>query len=171
MAIDSTSSQPRRACPKCGESIVATAAKCRFCGEIFEDALRASSEAPAKVEKIGFELRGLGGFWMFIGLLLGLFGFIEFTEPGGPDAVGITCMVLAPVWLVVGLMTRFKRLWAVYCGLALSYLVLLGVAASIFTDPDPLAAVLGVIFIGIIVLTHRSIRAARKMVHAGVPLN
>jgi len=32
--------EERRPCPMCGEMIVATAAKCRFCGEIFDPALR-----------------------------------------------------------------------------------------------------------------------------------
>jgi predicted RNA-binding Zn-ribbon protein involved in translation (DUF1610 family) len=30
------SSRKRRPCPMCGEKIIATAAKCRFCGEIFD---------------------------------------------------------------------------------------------------------------------------------------
>jgi predicted RNA-binding Zn-ribbon protein involved in translation (DUF1610 family) len=33
------SGEVRRACPVCGEMIVATAAKCRFCGEVFDDQL------------------------------------------------------------------------------------------------------------------------------------
>src|SRR5262252_974327 len=28
--------EPRRPCPMCGEMILATAAKCRYCGEIFD---------------------------------------------------------------------------------------------------------------------------------------
>jgi predicted RNA-binding Zn-ribbon protein involved in translation (DUF1610 family) len=31
-------SRERRPCPMCGEKIIATAAKCRFCGEVFEPA-------------------------------------------------------------------------------------------------------------------------------------
>ena len=34
------SAEQRRPCPMCGEMIVATAAKCRFCGEIFDESLR-----------------------------------------------------------------------------------------------------------------------------------
>jgi predicted RNA-binding Zn-ribbon protein involved in translation (DUF1610 family) len=33
-------SEPRKPCPMCGEMIIATAAKCRFCGEIFDPTLK-----------------------------------------------------------------------------------------------------------------------------------
>ena len=35
----------RKPCPACGEMIVNTAAKCRFCGEIFDATLKKSSKA------------------------------------------------------------------------------------------------------------------------------
>jgi hypothetical protein len=35
--------QARRACPACGEKIVATAAKCRFCGTLFDPRLRGAA--------------------------------------------------------------------------------------------------------------------------------
>ncbi len=35
----------RRACPMCGEMIVATAAKCRFCGEVLDSKLRKSGKS------------------------------------------------------------------------------------------------------------------------------
>jgi rubredoxin len=34
----------RRPCPMCGEMIVASALKCRFCGEIFDESLAASEQ-------------------------------------------------------------------------------------------------------------------------------
>lgn len=34
----------RRPCPKCGEMIVVSALKCRFCGEIFDEDLRRASQ-------------------------------------------------------------------------------------------------------------------------------
>jgi DNA-directed RNA polymerase subunit M/transcription elongation factor TFIIS len=35
----------RRPCPQCGEMIVATAAKCRYCGEIFDPKLKKKAKA------------------------------------------------------------------------------------------------------------------------------
>jgi hypothetical protein len=37
---DSLGAEGRRPCPMCGELIVASAAKCRFCGEVFDQTLR-----------------------------------------------------------------------------------------------------------------------------------
>ena len=39
------SNDGRRACPMCGEMIVATAAKCRFCGEVLDRELRKSGKS------------------------------------------------------------------------------------------------------------------------------
>ena len=36
--------EPRRPCPMCGEMILASAVKCRFCGEIFDPALKRAEE-------------------------------------------------------------------------------------------------------------------------------
>jgi predicted RNA-binding Zn-ribbon protein involved in translation (DUF1610 family) len=38
----------RRPCPMCGEMIVATAAKCRFCGEIFDETLKKAGKGGKK---------------------------------------------------------------------------------------------------------------------------
>lgn len=40
----------RKPCPVCGELIVPTAAKCRYCGEVFDPALRRKSGAGASEE-------------------------------------------------------------------------------------------------------------------------
>ena len=38
----------RRPCPMCGEMIVATAAKCRFCGEVFDPTLKKAKSKKKK---------------------------------------------------------------------------------------------------------------------------
>src|SRR5689334_19777531 len=38
----------RRPCPMCGEMIAATAAKCRYCGEIFDETLRQAEQRKQK---------------------------------------------------------------------------------------------------------------------------
>jgi predicted RNA-binding Zn-ribbon protein involved in translation (DUF1610 family) len=47
--------QVRRPCPMCGEMIVATAVKCRFCGEILDDTLRISGVGGSKGKAGSFE--------------------------------------------------------------------------------------------------------------------
>jgi hypothetical protein len=43
----------RRNCPSCGESIMAVAKKCRFCGEYFDEKLRrANMPSPSQVERM-----------------------------------------------------------------------------------------------------------------------
>jgi predicted RNA-binding Zn-ribbon protein involved in translation (DUF1610 family) len=41
----------RRPCPKCGEEIVATARKCRFCGEVFDPKLRRKSSGDSQLTR------------------------------------------------------------------------------------------------------------------------
>lgn len=45
---DSIPSAKRKACPSCGEDIAHSAAKCRFCGEIFDPALKAKARRENK---------------------------------------------------------------------------------------------------------------------------
>ena len=45
MDADEESEDGRRACPMCGEMIVATAAKCRYCGEVLDSDLRKSGKS------------------------------------------------------------------------------------------------------------------------------
>jgi DNA-directed RNA polymerase subunit M/transcription elongation factor TFIIS len=71
------SSQPeaRRVCPMCGELILATAVKCRFCGEVFDEVLkkgkgkrssrRSTGAPPAAVRDLG-----IGILLMVLGLTL-----------------------------------------------------------------------------------------------------
>jgi len=44
-AAPAVAGEQRRPCPECGEMIVASAAKCRFCGAIFDPALKSSLAA------------------------------------------------------------------------------------------------------------------------------
>lgn len=42
--VKSAAEAMRRACPTCGEMIMATARKCRFCGELLDEALKEEAE-------------------------------------------------------------------------------------------------------------------------------
>ncbi|MDR3636857.1 MAG: hypothetical protein P4L84_23835 [Isosphaeraceae bacterium] len=45
------SAERRRPCPMCGEMILASAAKCRFCGEVFDDGLKKAGAKKKKKKK------------------------------------------------------------------------------------------------------------------------
>lgn len=45
---DSIPSAKRKACPSCGEDIAHSAAKCRYCGEIFDPTLKAKARKESK---------------------------------------------------------------------------------------------------------------------------
>jgi predicted RNA-binding Zn-ribbon protein involved in translation (DUF1610 family) len=49
----------RRPCPTCGEMIVATAAKCRFCGEVLDATLKRTGKAKSGKGKKKGELRAI----------------------------------------------------------------------------------------------------------------
>jgi hypothetical protein len=67
------SGEARRPCPMCGEMIVASAAKCRFCGEIFDPALK---KAKAKGKRHSADEADLTGGDIAVGLLCGWIGCI-----------------------------------------------------------------------------------------------
>jgi hypothetical protein len=61
VAAPSPAADARRPCPMCGEMIVATAAKCRFCGEVFDKALLRDGIGAKKgqLRKIASSQRGV----------------------------------------------------------------------------------------------------------------
>jgi hypothetical protein len=68
-----SSGEARRPCPMCGEMIVVGAVKCRFCGEIFDPALK---KARKKGKKYGSEDEDLSSGDIAVGLLCGWIGCI-----------------------------------------------------------------------------------------------
>src|SRR5688572_6415637 len=69
----------RRPCPACGEAIVATAQKCRFCGEIFDPALR--PKAPGDDAALRFVLPVGRSGWAIAAGYLGLISVLGFPAP------------------------------------------------------------------------------------------
>jgi predicted RNA-binding Zn-ribbon protein involved in translation (DUF1610 family) len=73
--FDVPSGEDRKPCPMCGEMIVATAAKCRFCGEVFDPTLKKVAKKKKK-NKYGPEEEDLSGGDIAVGLLCSGIGCI-----------------------------------------------------------------------------------------------
>lgn len=121
-----SSADERKPCPLCGEMIVASAAKCRFCGEVFDSSL--DRPRKSKSGKTGSwskgELRNIAGFQK--ALLLCILGqiltFVLQTalppqiRPLGAVAYLIVCVV-AVVFVFRLAMRLYSTATGVICGI------------------------------------------------------
>lgn len=88
-------SNDRRPCPMCGEMIPVKAAKCRFCGEIFDPELRRMEEK----KKIPSSDADMGtGEWVlvilpcsWIGCIFGIVWMLQ-GKPKGPKMFGLSLL-------------------------------------------------------------------------------
>ncbi len=74
--VEQTSDDGRRPCPMCGEMIVASAAKCRFCGEVFDATLKKVKSKKKKKKKYDAEDESLTGSEIAIGIICSVVGCI-----------------------------------------------------------------------------------------------
>ncbi|MGO8749844.1 MAG: hypothetical protein ACLQNE_28195 [Thermoguttaceae bacterium] len=94
--------QPRRPCPECGELIVADAAKCRFCGAVFDPGLKRQS---AKKKRSAQDENLTTSDWVIcilcgtIGCIGGIIYAIQ-GKPKGMKMVGISILA-SIVWGIV----------------------------------------------------------------------
>lgn len=108
--VQESASESQRPCPSCGEMIVATAAKCRFCGEALDATLK-----KAKSKKSGGkkgELRKIATLHKclvisilvfilsYIGLIVAVAG-MKPTPQGPPNLQGSTAVVVMVLWVTV----------------------------------------------------------------------
>ena len=155
------------------------AVKCRFCGEILDDSLRGSHVVagpkavdPEIVMWFRFEVYALGGFWIFIGSMAvigGLYLAGASNLPGMAQGVGVYVFLLGCGWVVLGVFTCLKHMWAVYVGLVVSYLFILGHLVQIVQGACGAVCSIVLLVIGVI-LAHRTIAHASQMRMAGIPL-
>jgi len=172
----SSTGEARRPCPACGEMIVVGAAKCRFCGEVFDQTLRRRTADPEELKKFRGEARGVGCFWIFIGTLVVIAGLGLMAggaqNVGLPPGIGLLLMGLGAVWLILGVFACLKQLWALYVGLVLSYLSLAGNVLSLVQGEAGPQTFIGIGLLLIVIATaHRAIKRAGKLRAAGIPLS
>jgi len=81
--------EPKRPCPMCGEMILASAVKCRFCGEVFDPMLRKGKEKKKRRKSsrggssaTGGRDIGIGLVCMAIGLGITIASFANPTSDG-----------------------------------------------------------------------------------------
>lgn len=100
---DAPEAEDRKPCPACGEMIVATAAKCRYCGEVFDAALKRKQKKKSSASAQDSDLTT--GDWIFCILCAGLaciFGIVYMIQgkPKGLKMVGIS-LAAAVFWNVL----------------------------------------------------------------------
>ncbi len=95
----------RRPCPMCGEMIATAAAKCRFCGEIFDPELRAL-DRKKNVSREDTEMTGVEWFFTVVpicnvGCILGIVYLIQ-GKPKGSKILGLSVLFIFMWYVVIG---------------------------------------------------------------------
>lgn len=127
-----------------------------------------TAAAAALVKDFRTQIHALGAFWIFIGgLALALVAFAaSLVDPGESPALFMAILGgLGLVWLTLGVLTCCKQLWAVYVGLVLSYLSLIGNLVTLNFNICSL-----ILLIAAIAQAHRVIGWAGQMTRMGIPL-
>lgn len=178
---DTASSVRRKACPACGEQIVAAAVKCRFCGEVFDEvaakALDHSTRQKTeltfnekqKLKKYQASMRGLGAFGIFAVLLCIVVTGVQASgiAPQNAEekiAMIIVLAMLGMIWVVLATFSFLMKNWAAYAVGALSVLNCIGSLGQ--------ANVGGAVFAGAVAWAAFSTAiSGRKLIRQGIPLN
>jgi predicted RNA-binding Zn-ribbon protein involved in translation (DUF1610 family) len=95
-----TATEERRPCPMCGEMIMTTAAKCRFCGEVFDSTIKKLKKkgkgGKAKLASIASSQRTLIiCIFLQICLYIGLLATSQGNNPQSGVAILSLCLALA----------------------------------------------------------------------------
>jgi DNA-directed RNA polymerase subunit M/transcription elongation factor TFIIS len=95
----------RRPCPACGEMIVAGAAKCRFCGEVFDETLKRKERKKARQAASAEDSDLTASDWVFCILCSGItcIAGVIYMIQGKPKGLKIFGISLAMVifWNIV----------------------------------------------------------------------
>jgi hypothetical protein len=129
------------------------------------DAVRAEAIDPSVVEKFRDEIVALGAFWIIVSFFIGFLSYYVFDINGNRNGFASALLAaMSLLWLALGIFTCMKRMWAVYIGLGISYLNLIGMLLNL-----SLCGIL--MFFAVIVQAHRVIKWARQIQAAGLPLD
>lgn len=131
------------------------------------------------------QILALGAAWIFVGLGSAIFVAIGLarTEIDGHDRriawlIAVIVGVAQVIWFPIGILTCLRKMWAVYCGLILSYLVLfsplfhLGISIVVGREILWLAApsiMVSLIFVLLLLQGHRVISLANRLHEEGIP--
>ena len=127
------------------------------------------AEVRAKIKKFRDQIHALGAFWIIIGGISAALGvFLEVSldsvEIQGAPVLGAIVIATGAAWFGLGIAACLKQMWAVYVGLGLSYLSVLGNLARF-----NLCSL--ILLIAVILQAHRVIGWARELQAAGIPLD
>ena len=130
------------------------------------DAVGQAGAEREMTKKFRDQIHALGALWIIIGTVAMALG--TFMTEGSSEKAGqwflIFVFTLGICWFGIGVMTCLKQIWAVYVGLGLTYLSLLGNLVQL--------NFCGLVITVLVVLQgHRVIGWAKKMRDAGIPLN
>jgi hypothetical protein len=140
----------------------------------------ADEELRKMVKNFRSQMHSLGGLWIFFSVIvLGLSALIlgvtvnVMQDPNVRAVVmlsGIIYLFLGVVWGTVGVFTCLKHIWAVWVGLILCYLSLIGNIIT-FNPSKILALIIAFAILGAAIFqAHRVIGWAKQMRAKGIPL-
>lgn len=143
--------------------------------------LQLTGNARVLLQQFRAQMHGLAVLWLVVGITFTAISFAiisgELFFLGSPSiysfdgiAVGLFILTAGGLWLVAGLMTLFKQLWAVYLGLVGSYLVLLLIVAIGIASRSVGTLVPIMLFAIAVVQSHRVIGWAKELLNHGIPL-
>lgn len=119
------------------------------------------------VKKFRDQIHALGAVWLLIGGLMiavGVASFLGAFDGAADDRfMGPVLIGFGAFWLTIGVFALLKQMWAVYVGLALSYLSLIGNLLRL--------SICGAILLLLVIIqAHRVIGWAKELWSRGVPL-
>jgi predicted RNA-binding Zn-ribbon protein involved in translation (DUF1610 family) len=122
----------RRPCPMCGEMIIATAAKCRFCGEVFDETLKKASLGGKEAKAIASAQRNLVvSILLWLVCAVGSSGLQRSIAANRDPAMSLVVLIVAAIGLAgyVGVASYIfvlaRRMYNVGVGILLAFLAII----------------------------------------------
>jgi hypothetical protein len=118
---DEAETEPRRPCPACGEMILLTAAKCRFCGEVFDAVLKKSKGKKSGGKKAAIRSIATLQKYLLVSILIFISAYIAFLALGRPRGGPGLDAGVSPMFLVFGSVVVAASLASAVLSVMLSY--------------------------------------------------